>query len=274
MGGARSLPGRFTVADRKKQVAYIDGLSSVRAVRRSGRNADGTHYRPSSEKLPVVETPSDPQPVKPAKRIGQTALPAKFNLICYECGFRFVISGALKDTLCPKCHAVLSARDHRINSAWSGVIRTVGTVSILPGANPEGGSITTRLLVLEADAGSASLTVSGTLELCTGGSFDPTRASLQDVSVRADHCVLVRQRLQCRNLDLHGELTADVAVTGMLTIRAGGCLRGAAHAAHWTVEEGGGVCARMTIAPGEPHAPATGDCTPTPPRKNSSRKSK
>jgi len=237
---------------RSRKVNVIDGLTSVQAVRRTGRKADDTKFRQSQAKLPAAGKPAGPQPAKttpPAGRISQTAIPQRNDIVCYQCGYRFVVAGALKDSLCPKCRVTLEARQVTIETEWTGTVRTIGTVEVKPGATLKQASIVTRNMILNADATGAHMTVTGLLELGPGARIDGSSAALQDVKVRPEADVTITEELACRDLDVHGKMKGPVRVSGCMTVRENGCYSGTLRAGRLVVEPGAGLLGDITAVP-------------------------
>lgn len=238
-----------------KEPLVIDGLSSVRAARRAGAAGRGRSFRsrPSRNKPQQRKrTPSaQASGSTSASRIRQTAVPVKHELLCYECGYAFVIRGVIHNTICPKCHRKLLMDDVSIDSEWTGNVKTVGNVEVRKNGVIKSGSITARDIVLEGNAEQAVLYVGRRLELCRGALFDLEKTTFKDLKVSSGASITIRRKLTCRDLDVEGELKASVHSDGVVCIRTGGLLRGSVKAPRLVVEEGGGLKARLKVN-GEP----------------------
>ena len=66
----------------------------------------------------------------------------------------------------------------------------------------------------------------------------------------------LKGRVLFRNVEVAGELQANLACSGVLTVRASGHFRGALQGAHLVVEEGGGLNGRFQVEPDAVPAPA------------------
>jgi cytoskeletal protein CcmA (bactofilin family) len=227
----------------------IDGLSSVRAASRSTKRKQQFQTRPSRSTLPAAEKP--PVKRKPgapaASRIGRTAMPERRELLCYECGYAFTVQGKIHHPICPKCHRTLRVDNVTLNDAWEGTIKTIGNVEIREGCVITSGSITARDVILAGNAEQADLQVNHCLELCAHARFDQSRTTARDVLIRAGARIRMTRKLACRNVEIAGELRAQLAVEGLLRIRPGGVLRGKATSRHLVVDDGGGLIAEVDI---------------------------
>ena len=229
----------------------IDGFSSVRAVRHSKQKRTD---RPEQEKpaAPAAKPPVRTGPSSPrAARIGHTAMPRRFEIVCYQCGYDFTMTGHLYNTVCPKCHESLEVGNHEIDAPWQGNLKTIGTVNISEAAVLSEATIVAGDVIVAGDIREARMTVCRTLELCPGARINPARINMKDVRVMAGARVSTRRKVSCRNLDIYGQLNARVFADGLITVHAGGCLSGEVHGAHLVVEDCGGLKAEMTIAPGK-----------------------
>ena len=240
----------------KNDGSYIDGFSSVRAVRRAKTRGPGSKPKSAEPRRPAPKPAAKPPDGAAAQtRIGQTAMPARYDILCYLCGYAFVVQGNLKDTLCPKCHKFLDVGDHVIDSEWTRDLQTVGRIEVKPGGHVKGATLLARSIVLAGNIEEATIKNCQTLELRTGARFDPKGILASDIVVHETATLSVTQPLACRNLDIRGKLTAKVTTEGVVTIRPGGCLRGTLRGPHLVVEDGGGLLARVKLHPPPPAKP-------------------
>ena len=228
----------------------IDGLATVRAVRHAKAHKKG--------KKPTRERAAKPAPPKRASapgarpvRIGHTAMPRRIEIVCYKCGYSFVVTGHLYNTFCPKCKEQLEIENHDLEGQWSGDLKTIGTVRIATGAVLTDATIVGGDVVVEGDIRAARITVCRALELCAGARFNPARIDMKDVRIREGAQITTKRKFSCRNLDVHGQINARVFADGLITVHPGGCLSGKVYGAHLVVQDGGGLKAEMAIAPGK-----------------------
>jgi cytoskeletal protein CcmA (bactofilin family) len=225
----------------------IDGFSSVQAVRRGRSKSTGARTRPSRTSLPVTDSDRKIEQPRLASRIGHTVIPDKHEIVCYECGYKFVFQGRLRDTFCPKCKTELEVQDHAIDGEWSGKIRTIGTVEIKPEAVLKEAEITARNLVLYGNAKDATIRVQGRLEVHKGAQFDMARIRINDLVIKPGGRFTLTRRIVCRNLEIEGALTATVYTEGTAVIRDGGFLKGELHGPSLILEAGGRLKAKIAV---------------------------
>lgn len=249
---------------RKSRPKEIDGFTSIQAVRRSGRASRQARLRPSSSHLP--ERPPQEETAAPAERkarIGQTALPQKHEIVCYECGYGFSLRGKVDRTYCPKCRCELEFKNITIEGEGSRTVKTIGTVEIASGAVVTGGEIIANNVVIAGDATAVDIRAVNRLELDRGARYDVSRGEIKDLVIRERGKFRFTRRIACRDLDIRGELNAKVAAQGRVTVHAGGLLKGEIGGAHLCVEDGGGLSIKADIRPQQgsgkpPEKPAAG----------------
>jgi cytoskeletal protein CcmA (bactofilin family) len=233
----------------KRSPTVIDGFASVQAVRRAKQKPKSAKTAPAGKKRAAPATKSrKPAPTPQAKaRIGRTAMPAKYHLVCYECRYEFSITGRLQDTICPKCHKLLQVSDHVIESECTRDIRTIGTIEVKPAGCVREARLLARRIILGGTVEACSLQACEGLELRQGADFDGQSVQSNDVTVHKDADVCARGRLLCRSLDVDGSLTANVHTEGIVRIHPGGCLRGEVHTPHLIIEDGAGLVAEVVV---------------------------
>jgi len=236
--------------------SVIDGLASVRAAQHAGRGAQGPRLRPSRTRLPAAdkppEAPRKPRGSGPASRIGHTAIPPRNEIVCYVCGYAFVLQGKIEKTYCPKCRHMLEMKHFVLEDEVGGVIRTIGTIEITErakiGADAElvGGRI-----VVAGDARPARLRAGLSVEIRPGGRLEMERTTAPDLIVAPGGRFASASPVSCRNLTVSGEARARFSVEGLALVRPGGALCGEIRGARLVVEEGGGLKARVSVAKSE-----------------------
>jgi len=233
----------------------IDGLTSVRAVRRTGKNASEPQTRASSSKLPGAgrkKTDKASPPVKPAEKIGKTAVPVRHDITCYECGYGFPVHGRLYKVICPKCHESLIVDDHNIEGNCTHDITTIGVVKIEHGAVASGCRIVAGELQVAGNIKDVSAITCENLTLHKGAKCDISNVTMKNLTVNKGGRFTFTKRMTCQNLDVQGNLKAKVDVKGQATIRSGGLLRGELRGESITIEDGGAVSAKLVLGTGTP----------------------
>lgn len=228
---------------KRRKSTVVDGYTALKAVRVRRAAGDDEQSPPD----PVGKEKPKASAEESLTGIGSTALPTQHRLICYECEYSFVVSGTIRTTGCPKCHTQLDAKDYVIESAWTGDVKTIGAIRVATNGVLKRGHIFARDLVLEGTIEDASLRICGRLELCPGAQFDVNAVDAQDLLVHAGAQFAFTRKLKFRNVEIAGELKCKLQVEELVTVRAGGHLRGNVSGARLTVEEGGGLTARLDI---------------------------
>lgn len=232
--------------------SFIDGFSSVQAVKRSKTGGKGLKTQPSRSKLQAIETPSRPkgQEASPAKKISHSVMPDKFSITCYECEYLFTMQGRVIDTFCPKCHKKLEARNITISNDWSQDIKTIGKVEISSGAVVKDCMIVTRDLHLSGDASCARLLVYNRLELSDGAAFNIDETAIHTLVSMKDSNISLKGKVSCDTLEIFGTIRADVSASVKVIIEKDGFLKGNIAAPSLVVYEGAGLKAKLKIGAG------------------------
>ena len=250
---SKAKPADFSARNRMSATSskpkVIDGFTSIQAVRRTRKRSTGPRLRPSRTRLPAVEQRKKQKKsgLEPTARIGQTALPDKHEIVCYECDYAFILQGRLHDTICPKCRKSLQMTHHTIDRECSKTIKTIGSIELTPEGILKGAELIAKDVVLSGDAKEGRIRVWGLLTLCPGAKFDMSTISMKDLMIKSGGKFTVRRKMLCRNLDVSGSINAKIYTDGVVTIRTGGFLRGEIHGLHLIVEEGAGLKAKVFV---------------------------
>jgi cytoskeletal protein CcmA (bactofilin family) len=243
---------------RSDKPGMIDGFMSVQAVRRTeGRAPD---QKPSPPDPPQATEPegtrSESTPTPKSRPMGHTAMPSRHELVCYSCGYAFVVTGKLTKLFCSKCREQLETGDHEIGGEWTKDIRTVGRVRVKHDAVVRGATIIATDIIVGGDCTAATLSPTRRIELETGAIVPSAVLDEYPIVVRAGARLSLDAPLRCSDLDIHGELQAETEPTGKVTIHPGGMFRGTLKAHHLIVHDGGGLKAKLHIAPAPPEEAA------------------
>jgi len=226
----------------------IDGYSSVQALRRLDGKASPRAKPPEESALDEGAA----APPKPAG-FGHTALPTRHELICYSCGYAFVVTGRLDKVICPKCRTQLETGDKHIDGAWSGNLKTVGRVYINSGATVTSSSIVAMDIRVAGICRNTRLEPTRHLELDSGAQVEIDKLGKQRLVIIEDAKLTFDEPLRCRSLDIHGELQADARPSERAILHPTGMFRGTLHAPRLIVHEGAGLKAHLHIAPPKPN---------------------
>lgn len=236
---------------RTKSPTVIGGLASVRAVRRADSSGHGQEFktRPSQTKLPKEDKAAIERKKKQgiASHARRTAMPAKHELLCYECSYPFTIHGIIRNVICPKCHITLCADDVTINTVWDSDIKTVANVIIKKDAEVKSCDIIARDITIAGNAKLASMQIGRLLNIEKGAKLDFKKIKFKDLSIKSKAKVSLKDDLTCNNLDIAGSIKGNITSKGIVTVKSGGLLQGSLKTTHLIVEDGGGLKARLNI---------------------------
>ncbi|MDP6525391.1 MAG: polymer-forming cytoskeletal protein [Kiritimatiellia bacterium] len=238
---------------RSDKPPMIDGLTSVRAVRRTGKNIAEPRTRSSANKLPGAgkkKAGAGDSPVKPAKRIGKTAVPVRHDITCYECGYGFPIHGRLHKVICPKCHEALIVDDHCIEDRCTYDITTIGAIEVGPKAVVSDCRLIAGAVKVAGNIKDVTAITCENLTLLEGAKCNIAKVTTKNLSVGKNGKFTFTKRITCKNLDIEGNLKAKIDVNGEATIRPGGILRGEFRGEKLTIEDGGALSAKLVLGAG------------------------
>lgn len=226
----------------RDKTKVVDSFTTLRATQLHGRTP-----RYSSRKPDPPPAPSASGGRKPGVHIGHTVMPTQNRIVCYSCGFEFVMRGRAESTQCPKCGARLGLNDHTITGAYAEELITAGKVHLTRGAILDGGKIVANDVLLEGTVKSGSLRAYQTLELTNTAVIPEEMLTARNLRIGNGAVCVFRNRAEFRDVDIVGELSGDLWADGVVTIRAGGRFTGQLHAEHLVVEEGGGLQADVVV---------------------------
>lgn len=228
----------------------IDGFSSVQALRR----LDGkVPPREIPETDSVDERQNTPSPESPKhSSFGHTAMPTRHELICYSCGYSFVVTGRLDKVICPKCKSQLETGDQHIDGTWSGSVKTVGSVYINSGATVTAAHIIAKDIRVAGICHNTRLEPTRHLELDTGAQIDIDKLAQQRLVIIEAAKLNFDEPLRCRSLEIRGELQANVRLAEGGEICAGAMFRGTLQTPRLIVHDGAGLKAHLHINPKRP----------------------
>ena len=234
------------MAQRRKKhgPGEVDGFMAFKAAQRLEPKYGNRSATSASEEL------DDTGHKKIGKRVSHTVLPTKHEIVCYECEYAFQITGRVGSTWCPKCRTELDFSNLEISAPWSDTLKTAGRVSVLEGGSITGGHIIAADIIVAGRISGGNLKATRLLELMAGAEVDQQYISAPDLKVSKGHGVELPGKSDYRNVILEGRLSADLKVSGTLTIEPGGCLEGVLDATHLDLREGGGLLASVKLRAG------------------------
>jgi len=219
----------------------VKSVNSLEALRRLKLGASGPKFRESSSRLPaagggqsgtVSRTSSGKTP-----KIGHTALPPRFEVVCYECDYAFTLQGHMHETFCPKCHKSLEIKDFTIASECTEPVKTIGDVTIAKGAIIKTTLITGKDIIISGDARGTFLKAYRTIELQRGAKFELEKTRIKNLKIKSGRFTF-RQKISCRNLEVEGKVKLTAYIDEVTHIMPKGILEGEIHTPHLIVEDG------------------------------------
>lgn len=254
----------------KHKAGEMDGFDIVRAVQHA-RTQQGSAPPPPRKPPPAPsgKPPDAPDEGLPRSvRIGKTAVPTKYEYTCYQCGYAFTVAGKVQTLYCAKCRTILNQSSYTIDKRHDVSIVTAGTVTITSTGIWAGNSLTAREVVLEGQHEQGHICASN--RLIVGPGCLPRMADIEapDLVVRPETSLFLDAPASFRNVELAGEMTGELEVRDLVTIRAGAHFKGKLTARRLILEEGGGLTADVIVGP-EAFPPETH----VPPQKESPRRS-
>jgi cytoskeletal protein CcmA (bactofilin family) len=240
---------------RQKTSDIVDGYTTMRAAQRAVTSKKQTG-KPESEAKPKGQARPVPKEVTPSSasagnmRIDHTAQPARHDIICYECGYGFLLTGKLKQTYCPKCRATLEAIEQTISGKWTGSITTIGEVRIEEDAVVTGGSVVAGTVVLSGCIEGGKVRAVSRLIMCGSAQFSKDTVDAAKIRIEKDASIHFHRKVHMGDVEVFGKLSARLTASGSIAVRAGGRFKGEIVGHHLVVDEGGGLNADLEITPG------------------------
>jgi len=235
---------------RRGKTEFVDGFATLRATQRYGLEKKYSGAKPEEEAAPSTNKPTGPP--KSGGTIGRTVMPTQYQIVCYACGYEFVIRGKAEATQCPKCGARLGLKDETITGAFSDELVTAGKVKLAKSALMNGGMITANDLVIEGIVKSGTLKAFKTIEIHAGAVIPEELIDARHLKVGEGATVQFATPKQFGDVEILGELNANLKATGTVRIGPTGNFLGRIETQHLIVEEGAGLSADVIVRPTTP----------------------
>lgn len=220
----------------------------MRAAQEAARHGASPPSRPEP-----AEPPAEGQRPAIASRIGRTVMPSRHEIVCHGCGHTFEITGKSSQTVCPKCRVRLKLEDVSVEGPFDLSVENAGTMTVKPEGVIEAGTIVVNNLVVQGAIRGGRIRVTRELRIEAGAEVDWDRVTWRDLAIGPGvHLELSGERARMHHVNLAGDMTAHLDLTGSLRIAATGCLRGSVTAAGLRVEDGGGLLAAVSVGRPEP----------------------
>lgn len=235
---------------RKRQPDIVGGFDVFKALERSQQG----HV-----KRRVSRSGADPDPLnsvntedfdgkRVASNIGRTAMPPKHRLVCFECSYKFEITGKIEAIDCPRCRVSISLRDVVVDQEWSEDIKTGGAVTVTSDGIVKDCEVIAKDVIFSGRVLGGSIIAYDRLKLNPEGVYDPESIEAKVLEISEGTQLELSDCEFFSELDIYGSLyAADLTVEDLLTIRRAGALSGRATSKRLVVEEGGGLLAEVNI---------------------------
>ncbi|MDD5350210.1 MAG: polymer-forming cytoskeletal protein [Chthoniobacteraceae bacterium] len=167
------------------------------------------------------------------------------EITCFDCGAVQTVSSSSTSSICPQCSAYIDLSDFKINTAFSRMVQTQGTVTIGAKADVTSSKVACREALLEGK-------LRGNL-LCTGTATIKYKGKISG-SVEAKHILVAKRSdvefvrvLKAKSVEIAGKVSANLHIDGIVTITKRGRLDGTVYARGIVVEKGGIFLGELVI---------------------------
>ena len=233
--------------DRQK-ANLVDGYTALKAARRAARSKGHGDDRPRKAAEETADTGrSGAEKRSSGVHIARTVRPESHEIVCYECGYVFRLSGRAQRSFCPRCRTVLDMVDYTLETEWNEDLKTAGTIRLTREAVLVEGVLVAGDIILEGRVVGGSLRAARRLLIRPGTAFPEGRVTARVVEISPGADVKLRGRGSFENIEVAGSLKGRFQVEGLVRIRCGGLLQGEVEAARLIVEEGGGLKAKVKV---------------------------
>ena len=209
----------------------------------------GRSFAPMAPK-PVVKVADESAPAT-----GEVPLHRKFENIwssrrnrvvsCFECKRKHEVSDQATSTNCPGCSAHIDLRDYKITTSFSRTIRTRGDVHLTNKGDLSSTSVICHSAVIEGKLrGNLQCEESMTIQLV--GKI-PGRIAAQNILVERKSEIQCFRRVRVTNIEIRGQMSAEIVATGAVTIHKTGSLDGNVTAKSIAIEKGGMFSGQLAI---------------------------
>jgi len=182
--------------------------------------------------------------LRPAAKPQKAAIELR-RIRCFQCGTELEVSAAAESTMCKRCSSHVDLTDYKITTTVSKNFRTYGRLVI----EEKGYVLNTDSLVGEAVIKGrfiGKLVAARTLEIHSSaimkGSFTAGR-----LVIPAGHHLRWAETVQAGDVELGGELVANLRVTGTVLLKPTARLFGDVEAAGMVVEAGAVLVGRAKV---------------------------
>ena len=229
----------------------------------------GEHYEPGKAK-PILRNERKSTLLS---RVGAFLSRQKTREItCFDCAAVQTVSSSSTSSLCPQCSAYIDLSDFKINTAFSRMIQTQGTVKIGPKADVTSSRLACREVYLEGKL-RGNLVCTGTAHVKWKGKISGSVEAREIVIVKRSEVEFARP-VKAHSAVIAGKVTGDLQVAGTVKILKRGWLEGSIQAQGIIVEKGGVFLGDLVITPPASRPPESPAAATDPALKPSGRSGK
>jgi cytoskeletal protein CcmA (bactofilin family) len=167
------------------------------------------------------------------------------RITCFDCGTELEVPVSAESTMCKRCSSYVDLKDYRIEGSVSKNFKTKGTFVI----EPRGYVFNTEATVEHAVIRGrflGKLDARGSLTLYSGAQIRGTFRTARLI-IPAGNQFRWPETILARDMDIAGELAANIRVTGTAHLRATARLFGNVEALHLRVEAGAVVVGHLSL---------------------------
>ena len=232
-----------------KKTGTLDSYATIKAIARANPVPPAAKAAEPATEAPG-HAPADQSDVRPlGAHVARTVVPTRQVIHCYACGYTFQLHGRAKQINCSKCRLMLDLTDHVIAGPWSEPVRTAGRIHVKPEGIVQAGELVAQEILLEGALEGGSLRAMRRLEIAAGAMFSERAIQATDLRIGPGAAVTFKQPAEYRDVEIAGNLQAQLRTTGVVTILPGGLLEGELTGPHLVVTDGGGLRAAVRIEP-------------------------
>ena len=226
----------------RKPKHVVDGFDALKAL----REREGADAAEPTEPVPATARPATPGEL----RVRAAAQPKKSDIVCYQCGYKFVHTGVLERILCAKCRTWLDSGDHDVHGEWNDDLRTIGCIRICEDAVIKGGLIRANVIALAGgEVKGGELTAVTSLRVEADGPLETYGIETDIITIGAEADVVFSDDVWYTDVCVAGKARGSLRISGQLTVQKGASICGDVQTPSLVVEDGAGLTGEMNVNP-------------------------
>ena len=162
--------------------------------------------------------------------------PKQRRVTCFDCGTELSVAVNAESTMCKRCSSYVDLKDYRIDGSVSKNFKTKGMFVIEPKGYLFNTETTAQHVVLKGRV-LGKLDARGSLTIHSGAQIKGSFRTSKLIIPAGEHFRWT-QAIEADSMDIHGELAADISVSGVARLHQGARLFGNVSASNLVVESG------------------------------------